>query len=164
MSVIISPCCRHRYRLEREVAATGFVVAFFGVNPSRADASVRDQTDLKWTGFAHRWGARKYIAGNPFAFRSPNVRDLGAAVDPIGPENDAHVAQIIADADLLVPCWGDRYKLPKSMRPRLDVVADMLRTAGKPVKVFGLTSKGDPKHPLMLGYDTKRADWTQRVP
>lgn len=164
MTAIISPCCLYRYRLERDVAPIGFVVAFFGVNPSRADASVRDQTDLKWTGFAHRWGARKYIAGNPFAFRSLNVRDLVTVVDPIGPENDAHLAQIIADADLLVPCWGDRYKLQKSMRPRLDVVADMLRAAGKTVKVFGLTSKGDPMHPLMLGYDTKLADWTLRLP
>ncbi|MBR7972903.1 DUF1643 domain-containing protein [Burkholderia vietnamiensis] len=161
MSAIISSCCGYRYRLEREVAPTGIVVAFFGVNPSRADASVRDQTDLKWTGFAHRWGARKYIAGNPFAWRSPNVRDLVAVVDPVGPENDAHLARIITDADLLVPCWGDRGKLPKCMRPRLDVVADMLRAAGKPVKVFGLTAKGDPKHPLMLAYDTPLIEWSR---
>ncbi|KVN25592.1 hypothetical protein WJ63_15795 [Burkholderia pyrrocinia] len=162
MSAIISPCCGYRYRLERDVATTGIVVAFFGVNPSRADASVRDQTDLKWTGFAARWGARKYIAGNPFAFRSPNVRDLVAVVDPIGPANDEHLARIIADADLLVPCWGDRYKLPSSLRQRLDVVADMLRASGKPLKVFGLTAKGDPKHPLMLAYDTPLIDWNAR--
>ncbi|KVR27803.1 hypothetical protein WK15_11590 [Burkholderia ubonensis] len=162
MSAIISPCCGYRYRLERDVAPTGIVVAFFGVNPSRADASVRDQTDLKWTGFAARWGARKYIAGNPFAFRSPNVADLAAVVDPIGPENDMHLAQIIADADQLVPCWGDRGKLPKCLRPRLDAVAEMLRASGKPVKVFGLTSTGDPKHPLMLPYDTPLIDWSAR--
>lgn len=162
MSAIISPCCRYRYRLEREVSPTGFVVAFFGVNPSTADASVRDHTDLKWTGFAHRWGARKYIAGNPFAFRSPNVSDLYRVVDPIGPENDEHIARIIADADWLVPCWGDRYKLPKDLRPRLDAVASMLLAAGKPVKVFGLTAKGDPKHPLTLGYATQLVDWNGR--
>lgn len=161
MSAIISSCCGYRYRLEREVAPTGHVVAFFGVNPSRADASVRDQTDLKWTGFAHRWGARKYIAGNPFAWRSPHVRDMISVVDPIGPENDMHLAEIIADADLLVPCWGDRGKLPRSMRPRLDVVADMLRAAGKPVMVFGLTAKGDPMHPLMLAYDTRLIEWSR---
>lgn len=162
MSAIISPCWGDRYRLERDVAPTGFVVAFFGVNPSRADASVRDQTDLKWTGFAHRWGARKYIAGNPFAWRSPNVRDLMAVVDPIGPDNDYHLAQIIADADLLVLCWGDRNKLPRDMRPRLDVVADMLLSSGKAVKVFGLTTKGDPKHPMMLAYDTPLVEWSVR--
>ncbi|MFA8393298.1 DUF1643 domain-containing protein [Burkholderia ubonensis] len=159
MHAIISPCCRYRYRFERDVAPTGFAVAFFGVNPSRADASVRDQTDLKWTGFAARWGARKYIAGNPFAWRSPNVHDLVAVVDPIGPENDEHLARIIADADLLVPCWGYRHKLPRALRPRLDAVADLLLAAGKPVKVFGWTAKGDPKHPLMLGYGTRLTEW-----
>lgn len=162
MSAIISPCCRYRYRLEREVALVGFVVAFFGINPSRAGAIVRDHTDLKWTGFAYRWGARKYIAGNPFAWRARNVRDLMSVVDPIGPDNDHHLTQIIADADLLVPCWGDRYKLPRDMRPRIDTVADMLLSSGKPVKVFGVTSKGDPKHPLMLAYDTPLVEWSMR--
>ncbi|KWC56521.1 DUF1643 domain-containing protein [Burkholderia ubonensis] len=162
MTAIISSCCGYRYRLERDVAPTGIVVAFFGVNPSRADASVRDQTDLKWTGFAARWGARKYIAGNPFAFRSPNVRDLVAVVDPIGPANDVHLSRIVADADLLVPCWGDRGKLPKCLRPRLDFVTNMLRASRKPVKVFGLTATGDPKHPLMLPYYTPLIDWSAR--
>ncbi|HFT8008603.1 TPA: DUF1643 domain-containing protein [Burkholderia cenocepacia] len=159
MSAIISSCCGYRYRLEREIAPTGIVVAFFGVNPSYAAATVRDHTDLKWTGFAHRWGARKYIAGNPFAFRSPRVRDLATVVDPIGPENDAYLARIIAEADLLVPCWGDRGKLPKHLWPRLGVVTAMLCTSGKPVKVFGLTAGGDPRHPLMLSYDTPLIDW-----
>ena len=159
MTAIISACCGYRYRLEREIRPQGIVVAFFGVNPSCADASVRDHTDLKWTGFAHRWGARKYIAGNPFAWRSRNVIDLVAVVDPIGPDNDYHLEQIIADADLLVPCWGDRGKLPKALRPRLDALTDMLLASDKPAKVFGLTSKGDPRHPLMLGYDTQLIEW-----
>ncbi|MCP3721768.1 DUF1643 domain-containing protein [Paraburkholderia sp. CNPSo 3272] len=159
MSAIISRCCSYRYRLEREVRSTGIVVAFFGVNPSRADASVRDQTDWKWTAFSHRWGARKYVAGNPFAFRTPYVEDLVAVVDPVGPENDAHLAQIIADADLLVPCWSDRKKLPHVLRPRLDAVAEMLRVSAKPLMVFGLTKGGDPKHPLMLSYETPLTNW-----
>ena len=160
MSAIVSNCRGYRYRLEREVRDEGFVVAFFGVNPSRADAAVRDQTDLKWTGFAFRWGAHKYIAGNLFAFRTPYVEDLVALIDPIGPENDAHLAKIIADADLLVPCWGDRRKLPATLRPRLNDVTAMLRASGKPLKVFGLTNGADPKHPLMLGYETPLIDWT----
>lgn len=159
MSAIISKCCGYRYRLEREIQADGIVIAYFGVNPSRADAIIRDQTDMKWWGFGQRLGARKYIAGNPFAWRATNVRELVTVVDPIGPENDLHLAQIIADADLLVPCWGDRKKLPITLRPRLDVLTQMLRTSGKPLKVFGLTSGGDPKHPLMLGYDTPLVEW-----
>nr|WKF58770.1 hypothetical protein HUO10_003271 [Paraburkholderia busanensis] len=159
MSAIISECGTYRYRLERELQLAGIVVAFFGVNPSWADSVIPDQTDMKWRGFAKLLGARKYIAGNPFAFRAPKVRELANALDPIGPFNDMHLGQIIADADLLVPCWGDRTKLPAALRPHLDALATRIHVSGKPVKVFGFTKGGDPKHPLMLGYDTQLLEW-----
>jgi putative transcriptional regulator len=45
MSAILSPCSLYRYKLEREVNQTGkLVIAYFGVNPSTADASNDDQT------------------------------------------------------------------------------------------------------------------------
>ncbi|WP_109477653.1 DUF1643 domain-containing protein [Paraburkholderia sp. C35] len=159
MTAIISECGTYRYRLERELQLVGIVVAFFGVNPSWADSVIPDQTDMKWRGFGKLLGARKYIAGNPFAFRAREVRDLAKALDPIGPFNDMHLGQIIGDADLLVPCWGDRAKLPAALRPHLDVLARRIHGSGKPVKVFGFTKSGDPKHPLMLGYDTELMPW-----
>lgn len=159
MSAIISECGLYRYRLERELQLLGIVVAFFGVNPSEADSILPDQTDMKWRGFGRLLGARKYIAGNPFAFRSKNVRDLARAIDPVGPFNDAHLEQIIADADLLVPCWGDRAKVPRELRPHIDALAQRILKSGKPVRIFGLTKGGDPKHPLMLGYDTTLVEW-----
>lgn len=159
MTAIISECGTYRYRLERELQLAGIVVAFFGCNPSKADSVISDQTDMKWRSFARLLGGRKYIAGNPFAYRARDVRELAHALDPIGPFNDMHLAQIIADADLLVPCWGDRTKLPAAMRPHLDALAGRVLTAGKPVKVFGFTKGGDPKHPLMLGYDTELLPW-----
>lgn len=148
-----------RYELGRPIAGSGIVIAFFGVNPSTAGPTVEDQTTMKWRGFALRNGARRYIAGNPFAFRATNVRTLAAADDPIGPENEKYLRGIIRVADLLVPCWGSRGKLPPRLRPRLDWLARLLRDSDKPVKVFGLTASGDPMHPLMLGYDTPLVDW-----
>jgi hypothetical protein len=50
------------------------------------------------------------------------------------------------------------------MRNDFDTVLAMLQTSGKPVKHFGLTQSGDPKHPLMLGYDTKLIEWASRAP
>ena len=35
-----------------------------------------------------------------------------------------------------------------------DTLMDALLSSGKPVKCFGLTSSGDPKHPLFLDYTT----------
>lgn len=161
MSAIFSPCGTFRYRLERQVQLVGTVFGYFGVNPSKAGAEIEDQTTMKWRGFTQRNGGRSYIAGNPFAFRATDVRELAGAADPVGPENDAHIASIIRDADVLVPCWGNRAKLPKALRPRLDALADMLHASGKPVLVFGFTSGGDPLHPLMLGYHTPLIDWAR---
>ena len=99
--------------------------------------------------------------GNAFGFRATKVRDLATARDPVGPENDRHLSEIIADADVLVPCWGARGKLPPELRHHLDSLRDKLFLSGKPVKVFGFSQSSDPLHPLMLRYDTQLVDWTQ---
>ena len=159
MSAIISDCGLFRYRLERSIAKQGIVIAFFGVNPSTASAEIEDQTTMKWRGFSKRNGARKYIAGNLFSFRATDVKELAAANDPIGPDNARHIAAIIEDADVLVPCWGNRSKLPKPLRVHMERIGQLIRTAGKPVRTFGLTKSGDPRHTLMLGYDTPLIEW-----
>ncbi|MGF8375398.1 DUF1643 domain-containing protein, partial [Klebsiella pneumoniae] len=87
------------------------------------------------------------------------VRELATAVDPVGPENEIHLERIIRDADVLVPCWGSRTKLPKSLHVHLDRLLEQLVASGKPVLAFGVTGSGDPKHPLMLGYSTKLVPW-----
>lgn len=155
MSAVISPCGTWRYRLDRSVAESGIVYAYFGVNPSTASGDTEDQTTKKWRGFTVRNGGRAYIAGNPFAFRATDVRALASAADPIGPDNDAHLREIIAEADVLVPCWGAVAKVPRHLRGRFAVVLKMLRDSGKPVKCFGQTQCGSPTHPQMLGYDTQ---------
>jgi len=156
MSAIISPCGKFRHRLERDVAMVGLVFAYFGVNPSTADASINDQTVGKWIGFTKINGGRRFIVGNVSAYRATDVKELAKVL--ITPaqhrENLEHLQRIIADADILVPCWGSRDKVPKHMRGDFDTVLAMLLTSGKPVRHFGLTKGGDPKHPLMLGYST----------
>ena len=159
MSAIISGCGQYRYRLERDIQMDGIVVAFFGVNPSKADAHVEDTTTRKWAGFCRVMGAKRYIAGNLFAYRSTDVKVLTTICDPIGHDNDVHIDNIIADADVIVPCWGNRSKIPKALRWRLDYLTARLFASGKPVKIFGLTASGDPMHPLMLGYSTPIIDW-----
>lgn len=160
MSAIFSACGTYRHRLEREVQPEGVVFAYFGVNPSKAGAIVEDQTTMKWRGFTLINGGRRYIAGNAFGYRATAVRDLASVADPVGPGNADHINAIIADADILVPCWGSRIKLPKHLRIHLDDLMVRLLGSGKPVKVFGRTSSGDPKHPLMLGYDTPLTEWS----
>jgi hypothetical protein len=154
MSAILSSCLQYRYRLDRIVGGSGPVYAFFGINPSTADATVDDATVCKWRGFVIRWGGSRFVVGNVFAFRSTDVRVLASAVDPVGPDNFTHIMRIGFEADVLVPCWGARGKLPRALRPRLDDMLDILHGFRKPVMSFGLSQGGDPLHPLMLGYAT----------
>jgi hypothetical protein len=162
-SAVISPCGIWRYRLDRSVQEQGIVAAFFGVNGSTAGPIEEDQTTSKWRGFSLRNGFRRYIAANPFAYRATDVRMLAKVADPVGPENARYLAEVIAEADVLVPCWGNRAKVPHSLRHHFDRLADQIFAAGKPVLTFGFTNSGDPKHPLMLGYDTPLAPWIRAI-
>ena len=158
-SAVLSDCERYRYRLERSWSADGGAVAFIGVNPSTADAEVDDQTVRKWRGFAARWGFGSFVVGNLFAFRSTDVRGLAQQPDAKGPENDRHLAALIAEADLVVPCWGSRAKLPPRLHARIAEVQLLLRHGGRPVKVLGLSQSGDPLHVLTLAYARQLEDW-----
>lgn len=158
-SAVFSDCGLYRHRLDRDVQEHGLVFGFCGVNGSRAGAEVEDQTTMKWRGFTLRNGGRKYIAFNPFGKTATDVKELATVADPVGPENARHVADAISEADILVPCWGSRHKIPPRLRHYLDEMRDQIFAAGKPVKVFGFTASGDPKHPLMLGYNTPLIDW-----
>lgn len=153
-SAVFSPDRMFRYRLDRYIGAGEIVAAVFGVNPSTAGEEKNDQTANKWRGFGERLGWRRYIAANPFALVSTDVRGLASAPDPFGPDNARHIAEIVAEADILVPCWGRRSKLPNSLRPHLDVLRAVLLGSGKPVMCWGLTACGEPVHPMMLGYST----------
>lgn len=163
MSAIISPCGNYRYRLEREVQPEGPVFAYFGVNPSTADDRIDDATVRKWKGFTLRNGGRKFIVGNVFAYRATDVREIGRLPVELacGPDQFQHLLSIIADADILVPCWGAADKVPPEHRRLMCALLEMLRRVGaglgKPVLHFGMTKSGQPMHPLTLGYDTPLA-------
>jgi len=148
--------------LSREVQQHGLTAAFFGVNPSIADANVDDATVRKWIGFSKVNGFRRFLVGNPFGYRATDVAELAHVADPVGPDNARHLRLTIFAADVLIPCWGSRNKVPNSLWPALEELTNLLFQSGKPVKVFGFTKSGDPKHPLMLGYDTPLIPW-QRV-
>lgn len=158
-SAIFDPDRIWRYRLDRDVQAIGLIFAFFGVNGSTADELEEDHTTRKWFGFSKRNGARKYIAGNPFAYCATDVRKLADAVDPVGPDNARHLAEIIAEADVLIPCWGNTLKVPGRLKPHIWALRDQIFASGKPIKVLGLTKLGDPAHPLRLGYERQLMDW-----
>lgn len=154
MSAVISTCGLFRYRLDRDVRDEGPVAAYFGVNGSTADADDEDHTTRKWNGFSQRNAFSRYIVGNPFAYRARDVRQLALVPDPVGPENFLYLQEIIEEADILIPCWGNRSKVPKQLHFHIDALRDLIVAAGKPVLCFGYTKSRDPIHPLTLDYRT----------
>lgn len=161
MSAVISHCEFYRYRLERDLG--GMVgtkaVAFVMVNPSTADAVEDDQTIKKVVGFTRRMGGTRLIVGNLFAWRAKDITALKTAIDPVGPENDAHLRQIIREADIVVGAWGQLGKLPPHLRQRWVQFYDMATAAGTLLKCLGTAKDGHPLHPCMIGYERPVLDW-----
>lgn len=157
-SAVISSCELYRYRLDRHIGE-GKTFAYFGINPSTACADIDDATVRKWIGFTRRNGGGRFIVGNVFAYRSTDVKGLGVVADPIGPQNDDYLKEIINEADVLVPCWGKTGKVPSRLRYRILDVIFLLMQHDKPLLCFGVNADSSPRHPLMLSYETELIKW-----
>lgn len=160
---LISPCGLFRYYLVRRWDDDHGELRWCMLNPSVADADTDDPTVRKCTGFAKRWGFGSIRIVNLFAFRATNPRDLLKANDPVGPDNAQHLEEILRTP--VVVAWGG--SLPKSMIAR-EIVKSVTRLAERNVPTptnpwawwcLGRTKGGEPRHPLMLSYDTAREPW-----
>jgi hypothetical protein len=98
--------------------------------------------------------------GNLFAYRATDVRELKNAADAVGPDNDEHLRQMMREAQCVVVAWGPLAKQPKALRGRFRRVVEL--AGGKPLWCFGTANDGQPRHPLMLGYDTPLIAWNTR--
>lgn len=154
MSAVFSQCGRYRHRLDRDVQLFGVVAVLIGVNPSTAGAQQNDHTIAKEVGFAKVHGWSRIIKVNVFDWIATDVGDLAQVPHPASPENSRFVSAAAAEGDLLVPCWGGRAKVPRALHAHIDATLELLRAQHKPMFCFGLTAGGDPRHPLMLSYET----------
>lgn len=158
-SAIISPCGRYRYRLERDGSGLD-KTAVIMVNPSTADAEQDDATIRKLKGFGARNGWGRIIVGNLFAYRATDVRELVTADDPVGPDNDEHLRQIIRAVPRVIFAWGPTAKLPRHLRERWREVYELARRLQHtPYSIGKPAADGQPCHPLMLAYDTPIVPW-----
>ena len=99
LPAFFSPCRRYRYWLARDIGGAERGPALFILhNPSTADATADDPTIRRCIGYARRWRCRRMIAVNRFAVRGtdPGVVFAAAALDPVGPLNEAAIARAAA--------------------------------------------------------------------
>lgn len=139
---VISPCERYRYSLWRTWDPAGARVLFICLNPSTADGSTDDQTVRRCVSFAKRWGFGSLAMGNLFALRATDPRELRAATDPVGPENDAWLKRLWDESAEHVAAWG----IHGSLFGR----GEEVRASFSGFKCLGVTTAGHPRHPLFV--------------
>ncbi|MFM7377703.1 MAG: DUF1643 domain-containing protein [Erythrobacter sp.] len=161
-SAAFSDCGRYRYRLER-IMGDGPVMTVVMMNPSRATANRDDPTIDRVQEVCRRFGFGRAIIGNLFALRAPDVAELARAADPVGPENDAYLAAMAREADLVLVAWGAPQKLPAGHPERWSEVARILEEAGKPLHCLTHLKSGHPRHPQILIHETPLPLWRQPV-
>ena len=115
---------------------------FVGLNPSTADEREDDQTIRKCVAYAKRWGYGALCMANLFAFRATQPKDMMAAEDPIGPENDGTLKALSRSAGIVIAAWGKdgnykgRDKQVMAFLPQLHCLKQ--------------NKDGSPAHPLYL--------------
>lgn len=177
-SAVLSPDGLYRYRLTRLLPGPNLlmypadrhpraVVAFVMLNPSTADATTDDATLRRLTGYGVRWGSSRLEVANLYAYRTPHPDELEAAraagVDVIGPDTDRHLEDVLASADLVVAGWGAHQPRTPEARAahaeRIHQVQTLAALHDRPLLALGVTSAGQPRHPLYLKADAEPHAW-----
>lgn len=152
---IVSPDGRYRYRLWRTWEPKLPPVVWVMLNPSTADAARDDLTLAKCQGFARQWHYGGVLVVNLYAWRETDPATLAAraaeGVDVVGPDNDAHLREVLAGADLVVCAWGAHPIARARARAVLAMVPESASCA-----CLGRTAEGAPRHPSRLAYVTPR--------
>ncbi len=141
----------YRYNWARRVSDNPGRMLCIGVNPSKADEDRSDNTITRCCNFARRFGYGVLEMGNLNAFRATDPRDMKAASDPVGPDNDDYLTHAIWRCDLIVVGWG----IHGAFKERDHKVLDFIRLAGKIPYCLGKTKDGYPRHPSRLANNTE---------
>ena len=139
-TALFSPDHTYRYLLTR-TWADGPTILWLMLNPSTADEHVDDPTIRRCIAFSRAWGYGAMTAVNLFALRTPDPGPLRRHQDPIGPENDAHIAAAAARAGQIIAAWG-AFPFAADQGRALDVLLS------RSLHCLGCTASGAPRHPL----------------
>lgn len=155
-TAVYSPCEGYRYLLTRVWNPDGQKALFVMLNPSTATEVQNDPTVERCERRARALGFGAFRVTNIFAFRATDPRVMRAVADPIGPGNDAAIADSAQGwADRIICAWGTH----GAHLGRGAQVERLLRETGRPLFTLGLSQGGHPKHPLYIGYERQPELW-----
>lgn len=152
---VYSDCEAYRYDLTRVWDASGPKALFVMLNPSTATETQNDPSVERCERRARALGFGAFRVTNIFAYRATDPKVMRKVVEPIGPANDAAIANGAAWADRIICAWGSH----GAHMNRGAAVEKLLRDLAKPLWHMGLTQAGQPKHPLYIGYDHQPEVW-----
>jgi len=150
---VISSDGVYRYRLMRTWDPTKLPLVWIMLNPSTADAAIDDPTIRRCMSFARREGCGGIEVLNLFAYRSTKPSELDHAADPVGPENDRWILDVLNRHDRCVCGWGAYSKAWSRAAAVMDLGGriDFL--------CLGRTAAGHPRHPLYLPNNAHLIRW-----
>ena len=155
---VYSPCERYRYTLTRTWAPETGKILFVMLNPSTATERQNDPTVERCERRARALGFGAFRVCNIFAWRETDPAKMRKAADPVGPGNDAAIAEACHWADRIVCAWG----VHGEHLDRGPAVERLMRATGRELHHLGLTKAGHPRHPLYIGYATQPERWLAR--
>lgn len=154
-AALYSDCERYRYVLTRTWGPACPKALFVMLNPSTATERQNDPTVERCERRARTLGFGAFRVCNIFAWRETDPTKMRRVLDPVGPENDAAIAEGCHWADRIVCAWGTH----GAFLGRGPAVERLIRAISRDLYHFGLTKNGHPRHPLYVGYATKPAIW-----
>lgn len=130
----------YRYSLCRIWDESKPYVLFIGLNPSTADENKDDPTIRRCINYAKYWGYGGLKVANLFAYRATLPTDLKQAKNPIGADNDKHIKQLSANAEITIVAWSNDGSY-------LDRDKGILGLIKNPMCI-NINKSGQPSHPL----------------
>lgn len=151
---VYSDCERYRYLLTR-IWGEGPRALFVMLNPSTATEVQNDPTVERCERRARALGCGGFRVTNIFAFRATDPKVMREQADPVGQDNDAAIVGSAVWAQTVICAWGN-HGLHMNRGAQ---VRGLLRQTGVPLLHLGLTSHGQPRHPLYISYDQQPQPW-----
>lgn len=161
---VISDDQRYRYSLTR-TWDTGRTLNVIGLNPSTADAEVDDMTIGRCMRFAKRLGFGQLVMTNLFAYRATKPAALLSVLDPVGPDNDSHVAARAEVADAVLAAWGANKLAPDRVRELFRHYLSRIPGLDGKLMALKMVAGTAPGHPLYVSSEIKPEPyWPPEIP
>jgi len=158
-SAVFSDCGNYRYRLDRRWDMQRPPLAFGMLNPSTANEIKNDATIERCERRARQLGFGSLIVWNLFAYRTVSPKTLRAFPNPVGPENDNFIRDVMIETSrrggTIIAGWGSH----GLFQERYLYAAELAYQLHIDLYCLGITNSGQPRHPLYVSYESSATPW-----